>query len=96
MVEDATVLLVRTVGQTFVIAIQMSAPVIAFGLIFNIAVGFVGRIMPAFPVFFAATPLSVLLGLSIFALSLGVSGLVFIEHYKEFLGIFIRGDSPHG
>jgi flagellar biosynthesis protein FliR len=96
MVEDASILLVRTVGQTFVIALQMSAPVIAFGLIFNIAVGFVGRIMPAFPVFFAATPLSVLLGLSIFAISLGVSGLVFIEHYKEFLGIFIRGEVPRG
>jgi flagellar biosynthesis protein FliR len=95
MVGDATVLMVRTVSQTFVLALQMSAPVIAFGLILNLAIGFVGRIMPAFPIFFAAAPLSVILGLSLFAMSLGVSGLVFIEHYKEFIALFIRG-GKHG
>lgn len=91
MIGDAVSLMVKTIGDTFLIAVQISAPVIAFGLIFNIATGFIGRIMPQFQVFFVATPLNLLLGLSVFALSLGTSGLVFIEHYKEFLGIFIRG-----
>ena len=89
MLNDAASLMVRTVGDTFMIAIQISAPVLAFGLIFNIASGFVGRVMPQFQVFFAATPLALLLGLSVFALSLGISGLVFIEHYKDFLGHFM-------
>ena len=90
MIGDATTLMLQTVSKTVILALQMSAPLIAFALIFNIATGFVGRMMPNFPVFFAATPLIVLLGLSIFALGLGATGMVFIDHYEDMLSIFIR------
>ncbi len=90
MIGDAATLMVQTVTRSFVLAMQMSAPLIAFALVFNIATGFVGRMMPNFPVFFAATPLSVLFGLSLMALSLGATGMVFINHYQDFLSIFIR------
>jgi flagellar biosynthetic protein FliR len=44
--------------------------------------------MPQFQIFFVATPLMVLLGLSIFALSLGVIGMVWVDRYHELLRIF--------
>ena len=90
MIADATTLMLQTVTKCIALALQMSAPLIVFALVFNIATGFVGRIMPNFPVFFAATPLSVLFGLSLMALSLGATGMVFINHYADFLSIFIR------
>ncbi len=90
MLGDALTLMVRTTTQAMTLALQMAAPVIVFSTVFNIAVGFVGRMMPAFPVFFAATPLSVLLGLSLMALGLGASGMVFIDHYQDMLAVFIR------
>jgi len=90
MLADAATLMVRTLSQSFVLAMQMSAPLIVFALIFNIAVGFVGRVMPNFPVFFAATPLSLLLGLSLFALGLGSIDMVFIDHYQDMMSILIR------
>jgi flagellar biosynthetic protein FliR len=54
----------------------------------NIATGLVGRVMPQFQIFFVATPLMVLLGLSIFALSLGVIGMVWVDRYHDLLRIF--------
>ena len=90
MLGDAGALMVRTLSQSFVLAMQMSAPLIVFALIFNIAVGFVGRVMPNFPVFFAATPLSLLLGLSLLALGIGSIGMVFIDHYQDMMSVFIR------
>jgi len=90
MLDDAGVLVVRTLSQSFMLAMQMSAPLIVFALIFNVAVGFVGRVMPNFPVFFAATPLSLLLGLSLFALGIGSIGMVFIDHYTDMMSVFIR------
>ncbi len=90
MLNDASALMVRTLTQSFVLAMQMSAPLIVFALIFNVAVGFVGRVMPNFPVFFAATPLSLLLGLSLFALGIGSIGMVFIDHYQDMMSVFIR------
>lgn len=90
MVGDAVTLMVQTVTRSFLLAMQMAAPLIAFALIFNVAVGFVGRMMPNFPIFFAATPLNVLFGLALLALSLGSIGMLFIEHYQDFLAIFLR------
>ena len=85
---DAVQLAVRTVGQAFALGLQLSAPVLVFAFIFNIATGLVGRVMPQFQVFFVASPLLVLTGLSIFALSLGVIGMVFIDRYRDLIRAF--------
>jgi flagellar biosynthetic protein FliR len=88
-VADAGQLAIQTVGRSFALGLQLAAPVVVFSLIFNIAVGLVGRVMPQFQVFFVATPIMLLLSLSIFALSLGVIGMVWIDRYRELVGSFI-------
>ncbi len=87
MVGDAAMVAVQAVAQAFSLGVQLAAPVIVFSLIFNIATGLVGRVMPQFQIFFAATPLNILLGLSIFALSLGLVGLVWINQYTAFVSL---------
>jgi flagellar biosynthetic protein FliR len=89
--QDATELIIRTVSDSFALGVQLSAPVIVFSLIFNLATGLVGRVMPQFQIFFAATPLNVLMGLSVFALSLGVLGMVFIDRYRAVAAFFSGG-----
>ncbi|MFC5372768.1 flagellar biosynthetic protein FliR [Brevundimonas faecalis] len=88
---DFAALAVRTLGQSFMLGVQLAAPVLVFALIFNLASGLVARVMPAFQVYFAAAPLSVILGLSIFALSLGVMGTVFIDRYRAAARVFAGG-----
>ena len=85
---DANTLAIRTVSSSFALGLQLSAPVVAFSLIFNIAIGLVARVMPQFQVFFVASPLMILLGLSIFALSLGVIGMVWLDHFRDLVAIF--------
>jgi flagellar biosynthetic protein FliR len=87
-VADAGQLAVQTVSGSFKMGLQLSAPVAVFALIFNIAVGFVGRVMPQFQVYFVASPLMVIFGLSIFAFSLGVIGLVWVDGYRVLLHQF--------
>jgi flagellar biosynthetic protein FliR len=84
-VNDAGQLAVQTVAGSFKMGLQLSAPVAVFALIFNIAVGFVGRVMPQFQVYFVASPLMVIFGLSIFAFSLGIIGLVWVDGYRDLL-----------
>lgn len=88
-IADAGQLAVQTMSRSFGLGLQLAAPVVVFSLIFNIATGLVGRVMPNLPVFFVATPLIVLLGLSIFALSLGVIGIVWVDRFRELLGAFL-------
>jgi flagellar biosynthetic protein FliR len=86
--QDAAALAVQTVASAFSLGIQLSAPVIVFSLAFNVAVGLVGRAMPQFQIFFVASPLSVLFGLSIFALSLGTIGMIWTDRFRDLLAIF--------
>jgi len=88
-VSDAGTLAIRTVAQSFALGLQLAAPVVVFSLVFNIATGLIGRVMPQFQVFFVATPLIVLLGLSLFALSLGTIGMVWVEHYRDLIRLFV-------
>jgi flagellar biosynthetic protein FliR len=87
-VADAGQLAVQTVGRSFALGLQLAAPVVVFSLIFNIATGLVGRVMPQFQIFFVATPLMVLMGMSVFALSLGAIGLVWVDRYHDLLARF--------
>ena len=91
MTGDFATLAIRTIGDAFMLGVQLSAPLLVFALIFNLASGLVGRVMPAFQVYFAAAPLSIILGLSVFALSLGVMGTVFIDRYRALANVFVGG-----
>jgi flagellar biosynthetic protein FliR len=87
-IADAANLAAQTVSKSFALGVQLAAPILVFSLVFNIAVGLVGRVMPQFQIFFAATPLILLLGLSLFALSLGSIGLVWVDAYQSLLRNF--------
>jgi flagellar biosynthetic protein FliR len=87
--NDAGQLAIQTVSKSFALGLQLAAPVVVFSIVFNIATGLIGRVMPQFQIFFVATPLSLLLGLSIFALSLGAIGMVWTQAYEAFIGVFV-------
>ena len=84
-VADAGALAIQTVSRAFALGLQLAAPVMVFSVVFTVATGLVARVMPQFQVFFVATPLQVLLGLSVFALSIGAIGMVWVDRYRELL-----------
>ncbi len=89
-VDDSVQLAVRTVSGAFRLGLQLSAPVAVFALVFNIGLGMIGRVMPQFQIYFVASPLLVIFGLSILALTLGVIGMVWVDGYRSLLLSFGR------
>jgi flagellar biosynthesis protein FliR len=61
----------RAVTTSFRIGIQLSAPFLVFGLLFNLGLGVLSRLMPQMQVFFIGLPLSIMLGLALLLLVLG-------------------------
>lgn len=55
------------------LALGMAAPLIVYGILFNAALGLSARLTPTIQVFFIAQPLNILLGLALFATTLGVA-----------------------
>ncbi|WEK05561.1 MAG: flagellar biosynthetic protein FliR [Candidatus Devosia phytovorans] len=70
MFDDAAQLAIRTVASAFTIGVQMSAPFIVFGLVFNLGAGILAKLMPALQVYFVLMPANIALGLILFALVL--------------------------
>ena len=87
-VNDAAALAVRTVADSFKLGVQLSAQVLVFSIVFNLATGLVGRVMPSFQIFFVTSPLSVILGLSLLGVSLGGIAMVWTDRYRDLLAIF--------
>lgn len=54
---------IQMIKQTFFIALQIAAPFILFGILFNVGLGFLSRLVPQLQVIFIATPLSIFAGL---------------------------------
>lgn len=87
-VNDAATLAVRTIADSFKLGLQLAAPVLVFSIVFNLATGLVGRVMPSFQIFFVTSPLSVILGLSLLGLSLGGIAMVWTDRYRDLLSVF--------
>ncbi len=75
----------RIVSASFRIGVQMSAPFLAFGFIFFLAVGLLSRLMPQVQIFFIAMPAQIILGLVILAATITVSMTLFLENFEASL-----------
>jgi flagellar biosynthetic protein FliR len=64
---DVAALATRAFAGAFKIGLQLSAPFLVFGLVFNIGLGVLARLMPQMQVYFVGVPLSILIGFMIFA-----------------------------
>ena len=71
LIGDAAQHVTRVIATSFKIGIQLSAPFLVFGLLFNLGLGILSRLMPQMQVFFIGLPLSILLGLLLLLLVIG-------------------------
>ena len=85
LIGDVAALTTRTVADAFRIGIQLSAPFLAFGLLFNLGLGVLSRLMPQMQVFFVGIPLSILTGFLILLLVIGAMMAVFLGSVETVL-----------
>ena len=91
-VGDTAALVTNTIATAFRIGVQLAAPFLVFGLLFNFGLGVLSRLMPQMQVFFVGLPLSIMLGFVILFLVVGAMMTTFIDQ----LGIVLRAIAPNG
>ena len=91
LLGDVAALTTRTVATAFRIGIQLSAPFIVFGLLFNLGLGLLSRLMPQMQVFFVGMPLSILAGLMMLFLLLSAM----MGTYMGSVESVLRDLAPH-
>jgi flagellar biosynthetic protein FliR len=83
---DIAQLVTRIIATAFKVGIQLSAPFLVFGLLFNLGLGVLSRLMPQMQVFFIGLPLSIILGLLLLLLVVGAMMGIFVGYMETVLG----------
>ncbi len=65
--------------QSLLLAVSLSAPIVLYSIVFNLALGLASRMAPAIQIFFIAQPLNMLLGLALLAATAGAMFTVFAD-----------------
>jgi flagellar biosynthetic protein FliR len=79
---DVAALATQAFAAAFKIGMQLSAPFLVFGLVFNIGLGVLARLMPQMQVYFVGVPLSILAGFLIFALIITAMMGTFLDYFN--------------
>lgn len=91
LVGDVAAHITKVIATSFRIGIQLSAPFLVFGLLFNVGLGVLSRLMPQMQVFFIGVPLSILLGLALLVVVIGAMMGTFTGYMEDVL----RDLAPH-
>lgn len=83
--SDFAHLAVSVMGQALSLGVSLTAPLILYGMLFNLGLGLAARGAPAIQVFFIAQPLNLLLGLSVLAMSIGAMLSAFAAAMATFM-----------
>jgi flagellar biosynthetic protein FliR len=83
MIGDMANYLAHRVSDSFRIGLQLCAPLILSGLAYYLAIGIMGRLMPALPIFFFAMPIQITLQIYLMAISLTTAMLVFMRYFTD-------------
>ena len=89
IIGDIAQHITRVIAASFKIGIQLSAPFLVFGLLFNLGLGVLSRLMPQMQVFFIGLPLSILLGLLLLLVVIGAMMGTFIGYVEGVLNDMI-------
>ncbi len=78
---DVAMLATKTFALAFKIGVQLSAPFLVFGIVFNLGLGVLARLMPQMQVYFVGAPLSILLGFLILVAVIATMMGTFLDYF---------------
>ena len=88
-VGDFSEMASRIVAKSFLIGFQIALPIVVIGTIIYVAMGLMSRLMPQIQVFFIALPVQIVVGFSIFAITLGAGMMIFLDAFQSAIGGFL-------
>jgi flagellar biosynthetic protein FliR len=78
---DVASLATRAFAAAFKIGMQLAAPFLVFGLVFNIGLGVLARLMPQMQVYFVGVPLSIMIGFLILAAVIATMMGTYLDYF---------------
>ena len=89
-VGDAADMMTQLVAKSFLIGLQLAMPVVMVGIILNLGMGLLARLMPQIQVFFLILPIQIILGMIILAIAVSAMMMMWLGYFEESLVGFLR------
>ena len=80
---------VKFVAGSFRIGIQVAAPFIVYGIVYNVGIGVLNKLIPQVQVSMLALPLQIGLSLLLLAATLGAAMAWFLGYYQDSISLFL-------
>ncbi|WP_240007919.1 flagellar biosynthetic protein FliR [Pseudaquidulcibacter saccharophilus] len=74
---------IKSFSDAFGIAVRITAPMLLFGIVYNVVLGVINRAAPAIQVFFIAQPIQVFLGIFLFLITLGAGMMTWVNFMAD-------------
>jgi flagellar biosynthetic protein FliR len=87
---DSSVLMIQTLQQSFVLAVQIAAPVIVLTFLVFVGGGIVSRLVPQIQIFFVLQPLQILIGFGALCAAFTVIMPHFMQAFTDALITFFQ------
>ena len=81
LMGDVAALVTTTTAGAFRIGVQLSAPFLVFGLLFNLGLGVLARLMPQMQVYFVGVPLSIFAGFLVLGMVLTAMMGTYLDYF---------------
>lgn len=88
-IGDVAASITEIVAGSFAMGLTLSAPFLVYGVVFNVALGLLARLMPQLPVFFVAMPANIFLSLIILMVILSAILMTFANYFENGLVRFL-------
>jgi flagellar biosynthetic protein FliR len=88
-IEDFATTATQMVAASFLLGFQLASPFIVYGMIYNLGLGLLARMVPGFQVFFIGMPINIFMGFVLMSLLLGGILTLFLEHFQRFLAAIL-------
>ncbi len=89
-IDDLARMVTHLVSESFAIGVEMSAPFIATGFVFALALGVMARLAPQMQVFVVFMSVQIGYGLILFVITLGAMMMFWLRHFESNLMDFIN------
>lgn len=79
--QKALITLTDTLSQIFMVMLRLGSPFLIFSVMFNFAVGLISKLAPAIPIYFIATPFSLMAGIFLMYLAIAAMLRLFADGF---------------
>ncbi len=84
----------QLLAESFALGLRMSAPFLVYGIVFNVALGLLNRLMPTLQIFFIMQAPQIALSFLLFGFSLTAIGIAFTAYFEQTAAQFLAPPVP--